>query len=124
MMIDPILRAIEVRPRVVDKDKNCPGVMKTIVGGTSVRSQTTSSLASSSSKGKYKQVLNVELKQFKVDNISTSTDEDYEGVYTPYQDALVILARIARWKIKPVIIDAKVALTSYSIIIMNRSSMP
>ena len=41
----------------------------------------------------------------KVDNTIAFTDEDFEGIETPHQDALVILARILGWKIERVMID-------------------
>ena len=47
----------------------------------------------------------METKRRKVDNTIVFTDEDFEGVETPHQDALVILARIAGWKIERVMID-------------------
>ena len=47
----------------------------------------------------------METKRRKVDNTIVFTDEDFEGVETSHQDALVILARIAGWKIERVMID-------------------
>ena len=40
-----------------------------------------------------------------MDNTITFTDEDFEGIETLHQDALVILARILGWKIERVMVD-------------------
>jgi len=47
----------------------------------------------------------VENKRQKIDNTISFSNEDYAGVQMPYTDALVILARVARWKIKRVMVD-------------------
>ena len=41
----------------------------------------------------------------KIDNTIVFTDEDFVGVQTPHQDALVILAQITGWKVERVMID-------------------
>ena len=64
-----------------------------------------SSSASSSERDKGKEFCQVKMKRLKVDNTITFTDEDFVGVQTPHQDALVILARIVGCKVERVIID-------------------
>ena len=49
--------------------------------------------------------MNVEPKRMRVDNTISFPDKDYEGVQTPHIDALVILARVAKWKIKRIMVD-------------------
>ena len=49
--------------------------------------------------------MNVELKRMRVDNTISFSDKDYEGVQTPHTDALVILARVTKWKIKRIMVD-------------------
>ena len=88
--------ADKVQKNRTDRDKNCPGIIHTIVGGPPAWSRLNSDLISgSSSKDKGKQICYVEAKRLKVDNTITFTDEDFKGIETPHQDALVILARIA-----------------------------
>ena len=66
-------------------DKNCPGIIHTIVGGPPARSRSNSdSISSSSSKDKGKQICQVEVKRLKVDNTITFTDEDFEGIEMPH----------------------------------------
>ena len=43
----------------------------------------------------------------KVDNTIVFTDEDFVGVQTLHQDALVILVWIASWKVERVMIDTR-----------------
>ena len=40
-----------------------------------------------------------------VNNTISFSDKDYEGVQTTHTDALVILARVAKWKIKNIMVD-------------------
>ena len=49
--------------------------------------------------------MSVENKRQRVDNTISFSDVDYEGVQSPHTDALVILARVARWKIKRIMVD-------------------
>ena len=86
----------------VDRDKNCPGTVHTIVGGP--RHASCSPSALSLKREKDQELCHVEKKR-KFDNTIIFTDEDFEGVQTPHQDALVILARIAGWKVERVMID-------------------
>ena len=76
-----------------DRDKNCPGIIHTIVGGPPTQSRSNSDSISGSSKGKGKMVCHVEPKRLKVDNTITFTDEDFDGIETPHQDALVKIGR-------------------------------
>ena len=88
--------ADNVQKSRADKDKNCLGIIRTIVSGPPERSRSNSdSISGSSSKNNGKQICQVEAKHLKVDNTITFTDEDFEGIETLHQDALVILARIA-----------------------------
>ena len=49
--------------------------------------------------------MNVEPKRIRVDNTISFPNKDYEGIQTPHTDALVILARVAKWKIKRIMVD-------------------
>ena len=49
--------------------------------------------------------MNVEPKRIRVDNTISFSDKDYEGVQMPHTNAMVILARVAKWKIKRIMVD-------------------
>ena len=49
--------------------------------------------------------MNVETKRMRVDNTISFSDKDYKGVQTPHTDALVIPAKVAKWKIKRIMVD-------------------
>ena len=49
--------------------------------------------------------MNVEPKRMRVNNTISFSDKDYEGVQIPHTDALVILARVAKWKIRRIMVD-------------------
>ena len=92
------------QPRGGDRDKNCHGEINTIIGGPAYNRKHEPS-SSTSSKGKGKQVMNVEPKRLRVDNTISFSNKDYEGVQTPHIDALVILARITKWRIRRIMVD-------------------
>ena len=73
----------------VDRDKKCLRIVYTITGGPLASNYYTHSPSASSSKrGKGKEVYHVKRKKLKVDNTITFTDEDFEEVQTLHQDAL------------------------------------
>ena len=63
------------------------------------------SLDFTSKRGKDHELCHMETKKMKVDNTIVFSDEDFIGVQTPHQDALVILARIAGCTIERAMID-------------------
>ena len=66
-------------PREGDRDKNYHREINTIIDGSAYNRKHEPS-SSSSSKGKGKQVMNVEPKRMRVDNTISFLDKDYEGV--------------------------------------------
>ena len=104
----PLKMAGNTQKNRADHDKNCPRIIHTIMGGPPAWSRLNSGLIlGSSSKGKGKEICQVEHKRLKVDNTTVFTDEDFDGIETPPQDALVVLAWIGAWKIERFMIDAK-----------------